>query len=237
MLRPFSPSLEPFSFGFGVPISVARGLPVGGGCCVGLLRLNAAGAEGSGSRCGCGGTRSEMLSGFNTNYRHRGVLFHVQSEDSGVTNPHVITHLFHGGNILASVKVQYAEHLASPDLEAVVKSLMEQSHKSMLQRLRGGEYDDLIVERLGADAFSGAGGDDGLTDPNDTAADTLPPVEPDTRPTMAEPTRILEPVPEEATNERLKGAFGERVVSQKPLDEVVPEYLVENARKRKRRSK
>ena len=40
-----------------VPISVARGLPVGGGCCVGLLRLNAAGAEGSGSRCGCGGTR------------------------------------------------------------------------------------------------------------------------------------------------------------------------------------
>ena len=43
-----------------------------------------------------------MLSGFNTNIRHRGVLFHVQSEDSGRDPPHIITHLFHGGNILFS---------------------------------------------------------------------------------------------------------------------------------------
>jgi len=32
-----------------------------------------------------------MLSGFNTNFRYRGVLFHVQTEDSGRGNPHVIT--------------------------------------------------------------------------------------------------------------------------------------------------
>ena len=35
--------------------------------------------------------------------------------------------------------------------------------------------------------------------------------------------------------ERMNRAFGESIVSQKPLDEVVLEYLVENARKRKRR--
>ena len=31
--------------------------------------------------------------------------------------------------------------------------------------------------------------------------------------------------------------FGERVVSEKPLDEVVLEHLVENARKRKRKNR
>ena len=36
---------------------------------------------------------------------------------------------------------------------------------------------------------------------------------------------------------RLSRVFGDRVVSEKPLDEVVLDYLVENARKRKRSSK
>jgi hypothetical protein len=49
-----------------------------------------------------------MLSGFNTNFRYRGVLFHVQTEDSGQQNPHVITHLFYGGNNIASDKQEYA---------------------------------------------------------------------------------------------------------------------------------
>ena len=31
------------------------------------------------------------------------------------------------------------------------------------------------------------------------------------------------------------GSFGEGIVSEKPLDEVILNYLVENARKRKRR--
>ena len=41
----------------------------------------------------------------------------------------------------------------------------------------------------------------------------------------------------ESAKERIQRAFGEGVVSQKPLDEVVLEYLVESARKRKRSSK
>ena len=82
-----------------------------------------------------------MLSGFNTNMRHRGVLFHVQTEDSGEANPHVITHLFHGGNIMASEKREYGEHLAVDDLANVVKGLMEEQHKSMLRRLKSGECD------------------------------------------------------------------------------------------------
>jgi hypothetical protein len=50
--------------------------------------------------------RSPIL-GYNHNFRHRGLVFHVQTEDSGVDNPHIFTHLFHGGVILSSRKLDY----------------------------------------------------------------------------------------------------------------------------------
>lgn len=160
-----------------------------------------------------------MLSGYNTNYRHRGVLFHVQTEDSGRANPHVITHLFHGGNIIASEKQKYSDKLGSENLDEVVKSLMEGQHKAMLKRLSRGEHDAAISQRLGPDIFQDAG---------DTAG-TLPPEQP------ARPEVLQKP--DETPKERIARAFGDSVVSQKPLDEVVLDYLVENARKRKRQSK
>ena len=52
------------------------------------------------------------LLGYNTNVRHKGRLYHIQTEDSGVGHPHIITHLFaDGGRIVGSKKTSYAEHL------------------------------------------------------------------------------------------------------------------------------
>ena len=42
------------------------------------------------------------------------------------------------------------------------------------------------------------------------------------------------PIDETQPVSRLSKVFGDRAVSEKPLDEVVLDYLVENARKRKR---
>ena len=58
-----------------------------------------------------------MRTGYNSNHGHRGVNFHIQTEDSGRARPHVITHLFHGGTILASEKTDYSDRLESPQLE------------------------------------------------------------------------------------------------------------------------
>ena len=45
------------------------------------------------------------LLGYNNNVRHKNRQFHIQTEDSGVNHPHIITHLFmDGGRILKSVK-------------------------------------------------------------------------------------------------------------------------------------
>lgn len=83
------------------------------------------------------------LVGYNTNVRHKGKLYHIQTEDSGVNHPHVITHLFaDGGRIIASRKTGYAEHLGAKDLQGVVKKLMQEQHKSMFIELRDCVYDD-----------------------------------------------------------------------------------------------
>jgi len=192
-----------------------------------------------------------MLSGFNTNFRYRGVLFHVQTEDSGRENPHVITHLFHGGNIIVSEKQEYSNLLIEDDLESVVKKLMQGQHKAILKQLSRGDHDRAIGERLGPDIFRVAS--ESGTDSPDAPAVTEE-ERPRTKSTartprgksaiasaMAEPTVLAgNSEPAVASPEATSGlsrVFGERVVSEKPLDEVVLDYLVENARKRRRQPK
>jgi len=151
------------------------------------------------------GTRFQMLTGFNTNIRHRGVLFHVQTEDSGRAHPHVITHLYHGGTILSSEKRGYQDRLEADDLATEVRKLMEAQHKEMLKRLRRGEFDGLIEQRLGAGVF---------LHEHDVSAQTQPDgISPD-------PTGPATPPP--------PGAFAGSSPDA-PLDELVLDYLVERS--------
>ncbi len=189
-----------------------------------------------------------MLSGFNTDIRHRGVLFHVQTEDSGLDNPHVITHLFHGGNILASEKRDYSDLLGHKNIEESIRKLMESQHKTMLKQLSRGEHDAVLTERLGPDVF---GVDAPPAGPTSITEEESSPPEGEIPCVIAESTQAgsgatdpaLEPEfaktlpPAKARRQeptRLSRVFGERVAREKPLDEVVLDYLVENARKRKR---
>lgn len=82
------------------------------------------------------------LLGYNTNVRHKGKLYHIQTEDSGVNHPHIITHLFaDGGRIIASRKTSYADAIGADDLKSVVKKMMQDQHKAMFIALRDGVYD------------------------------------------------------------------------------------------------
>ncbi len=193
-----------------------------------------------------GGIGLTMLSGFNTNFRYRGVLFHVQTEDSGRANPHVITHLFHGGNIIASEKQEYSALLSDADIETAVRKMMEGQHKAILKQLSRGEHDQAICERLGPDIFrhERESGTDSVLAPSATE-ESLPPAAttfaPRGAPTISpKPTILAEERPSPPATPAasdLAHAFGDRVVSEKPLDEVVLDYLVENARKRRRQPK
>ncbi|HWV38001.1 MAG TPA: hypothetical protein VN033_05940 [Vulgatibacter sp.] len=83
----------------------------------------------------------DFLTGFNHNVRHKGRGFHVQTEDSGEEIAHVITHLFEGGNILASKRTSYADLRGRPDLKSRVRSIMEEQHRQMLRELVNGAFD------------------------------------------------------------------------------------------------
>lgn len=85
-----------------------------------------------------------MVVGFNHNFRYKGELYHVQTEDSGVRNPHIVTLLYTGGTIIVSKKTSYAHLLQSDTLEKQVEEIMKAQHREMLRRLRDGELDDLI---------------------------------------------------------------------------------------------
>ena len=82
-----------------------------------------------------------MVLGFNHNIRYKGELFHVQTEDSGLANPHIITLLYLGGTILCSKKTSYADIIKTDQLEQVVESIMKEQHKEMMRRLKNGEFD------------------------------------------------------------------------------------------------
>jgi hypothetical protein len=88
--------------------------------------------------------------GYNHNIPHRGRLYHVQTEDSGIARAHIFTHVFYDGTIVASNKVDYRVKLESENLDAVIIGLMQDSHKSMIRQLRSGTYDDKIVKFIGA---------------------------------------------------------------------------------------
>ena len=88
--------------------------------------------------------RSPIL-GYNHNVRYRGLVFHVQTEDSGVLSPHLFTHLFHGGVIVSTRKLVYD---AGADEDAI-KSLMQAQHKAVMKDLMRGTFDDKIDQYLG----------------------------------------------------------------------------------------
>lgn len=85
-----------------------------------------------------------MVVGFNHNVVYKGEGFHIQTEDSGINNPHIITHLYKGGNIISSKKTSYADIVKMDNLEQVVEELMKEQHKDMLRRLKAGEFDDRL---------------------------------------------------------------------------------------------
>lgn len=87
-----------------------------------------------------------MIVGFNHNVSYRGSGFHVQTEDSGVKNPQLVTLLYHGGTIIASQKTVYADIIKVDNLSRVVEDLAKEQHKGVLRRLTKGEFDQRIID-------------------------------------------------------------------------------------------
>jgi hypothetical protein len=93
-----------------------------------------------------------MRLGHNHNVMYQGEVYHVQTEDSGVKNPHIITLLYQGGTILASKKTTYADIVTFENLDMLVDELMKEQHKGMLRALKSGDFDQKIAQMKGTPA-------------------------------------------------------------------------------------
>lgn len=86
--------------------------------------------------------------GFNNNLKFNGLVFHIQTEDSGLDRPHIITHLFaDGGRIIKSHKRVYANEVKRDDVAKFVRALMKGQHMEMAVMLREGRFDEVIAGR------------------------------------------------------------------------------------------
>ncbi len=82
-----------------------------------------------------------MLTGYNTDFKFQGKVYHVQTEDGGFNSPYITSLLYHQGAILASRKTSYADILKADCLEDVVRELMMEQHKQMIRDLMQGKLD------------------------------------------------------------------------------------------------
>ena len=181
------------------------------------------------------GANSPLL-GYNTNVKHDNHVFHIQTEDSGRDHPHIITHLFTSGTILATKKTAYKEYFEHDNWEDRVKQLMKDQHKAMFVELRDGVHDSLAARILGVqigDCFPD-GGDDPAISPTTTPA----PPAPSGKVQMIAPADMMDDRSETAPAKEQRSygksifdtpdrdsTFGESLISEKSLDEVIMTYL------------
>ena len=208
-----------------------------------------------------------MITGCNTNVLYRGRQFHVQTEDSGRANPHIISHVYHGGTIIASEKSSYGDRIDAAELDIKVRAKIELQHKTMLKRLTSGKLDVVIDERLGGavaaekpspppvgeasvgeSTASGAEPSGSVTAGAETSGSVTAGAEPSgsitadaelsgsVTPGAATDPAIAMERPAVDTKPIFDGTsapgFGNSLDSEKPLDEVILEYLVDKARDR-----
>jgi hypothetical protein len=79
-----------------------------------------------------------MVMGFNTDIKHNGVVYHVQTEprrDAGIE-----TTVYWRGAVLHSLKTSYQDLLNSRDYsDERLKRLLEDQHRQVIARIRAGE--------------------------------------------------------------------------------------------------
>ncbi|MEO8502665.1 MAG: hypothetical protein ABI609_02100 [Acidobacteriota bacterium] len=85
-----------------------------------------------------------MITGYNTDVRHGGVVFHVQTEDKGLANPLIESLVYVSGQVLAAKRAGYSELMAAGKGEPEIQTLMDHQHRVMIAAIKGGKFDDKL---------------------------------------------------------------------------------------------
>ncbi len=84
-----------------------------------------------------------MITGYNTDVEHDGVVYHVQTEDKGLDSPLVLSLVYAGGAILASKRSSYKDLIAAGFDEAVLTERLQRQHRLICAAINAGRLDEL----------------------------------------------------------------------------------------------
>ena len=169
-----------------------------------------------------------MITGFNTDVKHKNRVFHIQTEDKGEGNPYVESLVYVGGEILATKRTSYAEVVSAGRDDGAIQELMEQQHRTMIAAIQRGRFD-------------GPNGSvtvpEGMSSTSDPASSSVPPPAPAVAAPVLGPAKAVKvEKPEKAAVKPAKGEKGDATAppgtksplaeSDRSLDQMVLEYLV-----------
>lgn len=89
-----------------------------------------------------------MITGFNTDVRHEGHVYHVQTEDRGKDNPILESLVYVGGTIVAKKLTPYPEPSNEGIAPEALASLLKRQHQVIIAAIKAGRIEDLIRHSL-----------------------------------------------------------------------------------------
>jgi hypothetical protein len=92
-----------------------------------------------------------VITGYNTDVEHDGVVYHVQTEDKGLETPFILSLVYSGGAILASKRSRYEDLIASGFSDEALSERLKRQHLLICAAIHAGRVLDL-KRMAGADA-------------------------------------------------------------------------------------
>lgn len=92
-----------------------------------------------------------MLPGYNTDVKHEGYLYHIQTEDNGESNPVILTLVYQGGAILARKMSDYRHLLNSGDFTKEVRKMMREQHRQIIKDIMEGNLSSLRPQEISSE--------------------------------------------------------------------------------------
>jgi hypothetical protein len=88
-----------------------------------------------------------VITGYNTDVEHNGIVYHVQTEDKGLQTPIILSLVYTGGEILASKRSPYDDLIADGFDQNRLAERLQRQHKLICAAVHAGRIEEL--KRMG----------------------------------------------------------------------------------------
>jgi len=144
-----------------------------------------------------------VITGFNTDIEHDGVVYHVQTEDKGLETPMILSLVYSRGEILASKRSRYEDLIAQGFSDEALAERLKRQHRLICAAIHSGRINDLKK----------------MSGPRTEVEEVTPPPPP-----IVQPEITPEPLVEEATEVEtieIEEEIFEPEVAELPVEAVV----------------